>query len=242
VPTVDLSVIIPTYNEANRIGKTLEEIILYLRSRSGVAEIIVVDDGSTDQTITILQAFQKQFDLKIIGLGRNQGKGAAIRAGMMAARGALRLFTDADQSTPISDIEKLEQAIQSGADIAIGSRSLPDSDVIVPQPAHRGLIGKLFKTVVRRFYLPHIQDTQCGFKLFTAASVPRIFPLQQIESMVFDVELLYLAQVQGLQIAEVPITWRNSTETRFRVTLLNALIVVRDLWRVQMHRALRSRS
>ena len=209
---VDFSLIIPAYNEAGRIGSTLEHVQSYLGKQSYSSEIIVVDDGSTDNTAQIVQdGFP---DVQVIRYEPNRGKGCAVRTGMLAAVGNYRVFYDADASTPIEELERLWPKFEEGADVVIGSRSLPDSFIEVPQPWYRAKMGKVFSLLVQLFGLWGIPDSQCGFKGFTLHAVQTLFPRQTIEHFSFDVELLFIARKHKLRIEQVPVRWINCPLTR----------------------------
>jgi dolichyl-phosphate beta-glucosyltransferase len=207
-----LSVVIPAYNESARLPRTLERLDAYLRAAHPDHEILVVDDGSTDSTAAAARAAGLRA-LTVIDYAPNRGKGHAVRRGMLAARGVRRLMTDADLSTPIEDLERLSKAIDAGADVAIGSRALPDSNVEVRQPWYREAMGRLFNVCVRLLVLPDLRDTQCGFKLFTAAAAEAAFGPAILDGFSFDVESLYIARGRGLRIAEIGVTWRNHEAT-----------------------------
>jgi dolichyl-phosphate beta-glucosyltransferase len=207
-----LSVVIPAYNETARLPATLAKIDAYLRAAHPDHEILVVDDGSTDGTADAARAAGLR-SLSVIGYAPNRGKGYAVRRGMLAARGARRLMTDADLSTPIEDLAALSTALAAGADIAVGSRAVPTSNVVVRQPWYREGMGRVFNVFVRLLVLPDLKDTQCGFKLFTAAAAESAFEPALLEGFSFDVETLYIARRRGLRIAEIGVTWRNDEAT-----------------------------
>jgi dolichyl-phosphate beta-glucosyltransferase len=230
---VDLSVVIPAYDEEHRIGPTLARIVDYLEARPGTAEVLVVIDGSRDRTGAVVRAVASAVPVQLLDRGVNTGKGASVRRGMLAAQGRLRLFSDADLSTPIEGVERLAAAIAAGADVAIGSRRLPASTVRVPQPWLRRTMGGLFNACVRALAVPGVRDTQCGFKLFTAAAAERLFRRQRIEEFGFDVELLWIARRHGLRIAEVPVTWADDPRSTVR-PVADAVRMVRDLLRVRL--------
>lgn len=213
-----LSVVIPAFNEELRLPRYLELVTGYLSRRGIGYEVIVVDDGSRDRTSAVVEALRNDDSrLHLIRFSENCGKGAAVRAGMGAARGTLRLFADADGATPIGEIERLEKAIKRGADIAIGSRALRDDTTKVEGKLHRKVMGTIFNLMVQSIAVPGIRDTQCGFKLFTAHAAVNTFPLQQIDDFGFDVEILYLARNRGLRIVEVPINWTDVSGTKVKV-------------------------
>jgi dolichyl-phosphate beta-glucosyltransferase len=206
-----LSVVIPAYNEAERLPPTLRRVAEALSGRE--CEIVVADDGSTDGTAEAALALGLP-GLRVLRADRNRGKGDAVRRGMLGAVGDRRLMTDADLSTPIADLARLEAALDAGADVAIGSRAVADSRVEVHQPFYREAMGRLFNACVRGLLLPGLHDTQCGFKLFTAAAAERAFARSVLDGFGFDVEVLYAARRAGLRIAEVGVTWRNDAATR----------------------------
>ena len=212
-----LSIVIPAYNEERRLGPSLDAVAAYLGRRGLDGEVLVVDDGSTDGTAALVRARQAGFPgLALLSLGSNQGKGAAVRAGVLAAGAPRILFTDADLSTPMDELPALEAALGQGAEIAVGSRALDRARVSVHQPFYREAGGRVFNAVVQLLSVPGIQDTQCGFRLFTAEAGRRLFAAQRVPRFGFDVELLYLARKAGYRIAEVPVRWVNSPESKVR--------------------------
>ena len=220
-----LSVVIPAYDEERRIGPTLERIVAYLRRRGGTSEILVVAEGCRDRTVDVVKRIGTEgLPLRVLDGGVNRGKGPCVRRGMLAARGTLRLFTDADLSTPIEELERLAGAIGAGHDVAIGSRRLPESRVDVPQPWWRQAMGRGFNWCVQHLAVPGIADTQCGFKLFAADAAQEIFSRQRIDEFGFDVEVLWIARKLGLRVAEVPVTWLDDPDSKVRP--------VADTWRM----------
>jgi dolichyl-phosphate beta-glucosyltransferase len=214
-PACDLSVVVPAFNEERRLAPTLLRLQAYLRQRR--VEVLVVDDGSTDSTAALVRAMARRWKaLRLVGLGANAGKGAAVRRGVMEARGRAVLFSDADLSTPIEELPRLEAALKNGFSIAIGSRALDRARVGLRQPFYREAGGRLFNKLVQAFTVSGIEDTQCGFKLFEAAAAKRLFSRQQVPRFGFDVEVLYLARRCGYRIAELPVRWENSPETKVR--------------------------
>jgi dolichyl-phosphate beta-glucosyltransferase len=214
-PGLELSVVLPAYNEGRRLPPTLRRVLEFLHGSGMRAEVIVVDDGSRDDTVDQVRALAGDgVPLRLIEHGRNRGKGAAVRTGVLAAEGAVVLFSDADLSTPIEEVGKLIQALRAGADVAIGSRAVDRSLVEVHQPRARELMGRTFNLVVQAVVLPGLRDTQCGFKAFTHAAAQRVFAAVRREGFDFDVEALYRARRLGLKVVEVPVRWRNSPDTR----------------------------
>jgi dolichyl-phosphate beta-glucosyltransferase len=230
VSAPDLSVVIPAYNEAERLPPTLERVLRYLRARGGTYEIVVVDDGSRDRTAERARAAAGE-DLRVLANEGNRGKGYSVRRGMLAAHGARRLMTDADLSTPIEDLERLAARLDQGYDVAIGSRALPDSNVEIRQPWYRENMGRVFNGAVRLLALPGLKDTQCGFKLFTAAAAEAAFSRARLDGFSFDVESLFLARRLGFRIAEVPVTWRNDAASH--VGLWSGFRAFPDLLRIR---------
>jgi dolichyl-phosphate beta-glucosyltransferase len=213
--TPELSIVIPAFNEAHRLPATLDRIEHYLREARLAAEVIVVDDGSQDATAEVARQHARSWpQLRLVSAGRNGGKGAAVRQGMEAARGRYRIFSDADLSVPIEELEKLLAPLRAGAGVAIASRGMRESQVELHQPWYRETMGKIFNKLVRIFVLGGLHDTQCGFKAFTAEVADRVFPVLQTPGFGFDVEVLYRAQHAGYRIAEIPTRWINSPQSR----------------------------
>lgn len=213
--TPEISIVIPAFNEALRLPATLDRIQRYLATSNLPAEVIVVDDGSRDDTVQIVRERAARWpQLTLIQAEHNGGKGEAVRLGMAAARGRYRIFSDADLSVPIDDLEKLLRPLRAGAGVAIASRGLRESQVELHQPWYRETMGKIFNRLVRIFVLGGVNDTQCGFKAFTAEVAERVFPPLQTHGFGFDVEVLYRAQRAGYRIVEVPTRWINSPQSR----------------------------
>lgn len=208
--SIFLSVIIPAYNEESRLPAYLAGILAYLEQQGIIYEIIVVDDGSIDSTAEVVARFmQENGRVRLIRHPRNRGKGYAVRTGMLEASGRLRLFADADGATPITELERLQKAVDTGADVAIASRALRDVGCTVHAHLHRKVIGAVFNFIVTTLTVKGIHDTQCGFKLFTAEAANAAFPLQRIDDFGFDVEVLFLCSRKGYRIAEVPVNWTD---------------------------------
>lgn len=212
---LELSLVLPAYNELVRLPPSLDLIRRHLDGAGRSYEVLVVDDGSTDGTRAMVEKYQPSWpQLRLIVFDRNLGKGAAVRAGMLKGSGRLRAFSDADLSTPIAELYKLESAIQSGAGVAIGSRAMPDSRIELHQPLYRELMGKTYNQALRRLVLPGLRDTQCGFKMFTAEAAVSCFTPLRTPGFGFDAEVLLRARLQSIQIAEIPVIWRNAAGTR----------------------------
>lgn len=209
-----LSVVIPAYNEAARIGGTLAKIRLYVNSKPFVIEVIVVDDGSTDSTLEAATRFP---EVRVLRNDRNRGKGYTVRHGVLEARGRFILFTDADLSSPIEEADKLLSALEtSEADAAVGSRALQRELIGVRQPWFREFAGRFFNVLVRMLTGLKLHDTQCGFKLFRRDTTRRAFELQRVEGFGFDPELLFLIERQGGKLIEVPVRWNDNPATKVR--------------------------
>ena len=213
--TLTYSFVIPAYNESVRIRPTLDELLRHVRTQNWDAEILVVNDGSRDDTAQIVRDYGKLHpQILLVENPGNRGKGYSVRNGMLHARGDICLFTDADLSSPMSEAQKLFDAIGRGADIAIGSRWLDAEMQTERQPLFRQVLGRIFNLALRIFLGLHFADTQCGFKAFRRDAAQRIFPLQKIEGWGFDPELLFLARRAGLRVEEVPVLWAHSEGTR----------------------------
>ncbi|MFA7685578.1 MAG: glycosyltransferase [Candidatus Gracilibacteria bacterium] len=225
-----LSIIVPAYNEAQRIVKTVISISDYIKTHKINAEIIIVDDGSKDKTTQVINVLANKIqDLRLVSYKPNQGKGFAVKKGVEESKGKFILFTDADNSTPIEEYENLKKSLdKASADIAIGSRYLPGSNVKIKQPFSRILIGRLGNLLIRFFLIENIQDTQCGFKLFKHEAAKNIFFFQKIKRFAFDMEALTIANHLGYKIIEIPVTWTNSADSRLR-PVRDSIRTLRDL-------------
>jgi glycosyltransferase involved in cell wall biosynthesis len=209
------SIIIPAYNEGARLGATLDRVLGYTASQQWDAEVIVVNDGSRDETAQLVAGYtEKNPALRLVENPGNRGKGYSVRNGMLNARGELLLFSDADLSAPIEEAQKLFAALDSGGDIAIGSRWVQPELQAQRQSVLRQFYGRIFNLLLRIFLGLKFKDTQCGFKAFTRKAAQSVFPLQQIERWGFDPELLFLARKAGLQVKEVGVVWSHAEGTR----------------------------
>jgi len=212
---ITYSIVIPAYNEGERLGATLEKVLEYVRERGWNAEVIVVNDGSRDNTAEMVRGFaEKDPRLRLVENPGNRGKGYAVRNGMLKARGEVVVFSDADLSSPIEEMPKLLEALAAGADIAIGSRWLRAELQTQRQSLHRQLFGRIFNGLNRIILGLRYKDTQCGFKAFTRRAAQTILPLQRIERWGFDPEILFLARKFGFRVEEVPVVWGHSGDTR----------------------------
>lgn len=215
---LELSVIIPAFNEESRLPKTLDSVYGFLSGRGRSFEIVVVDDGSHDNTADVVIEYSKNHpEVRLLSYQPNKGKGHAVRVGMLAGKGDLLLIDDADGSSPIEEVERLEDAIANGADIAIGSRAKPDPSRKVDALVHRKFIGNTFNAIVQSLVLPGFYDTQCGFKMFKRQVARDIFGVNRIDGFGFDVEVLYIAKIRGYKTEEIAINWANMEGSKVNV-------------------------
>ena len=229
-----LSIVIPAFNEESRFKTSLPQLTKFINDQKFTMEIIIVDDGSTDNTAGFAQKYFRDMMCRVLINDTNQGKGFSVKRGVLAAKGELILITDADFSTPLGDYNKLKAALDKGFDIAIGSRSLPESNVVVHQTWQRENMGRSFNLFVRAIVMDDFIDTQCGFKLFPASIGAPLFRKLTIDRFCFDVEFLYLARKAGFKIIEIPVEWRNVLESRVRV-LFDAPNMLADLFRIRLN-------
>jgi dolichyl-phosphate beta-glucosyltransferase len=232
---VDLSVVVPCFNEERRLPVALDVAQRYLERSERSFELILVDDGSTDQTGQMIRTAAEQLSyVRPVRVLPNRGKGRAVTEGVLTSRGDLVLLSDVDFSAPIDELPKLEEAIIQGADVAIGSRAKRGAREVL-QPLHRQLMGKTFNLIVQSLLLPGIWDTQCGFKLFKGEVARELAPSLQIEGFAYDVELLYLANLAGYRICEIPVRWINSDTTRVSA-LRDSTRMLRDVVKLRLRR------
>ena len=228
-----LSVVIPAYNESQRIKNTIDAVLKYLENWKIKFEIIVVDDGSIDNTADIVKNI-KDKRVRIVKNGKNYGKGYSVRNGVLNSKYEYVLFSDADLSTPIDMIDKFEKYLDY--DIIIGSRALSESDIKIKQPFYREFMGKTFNKFVRLFTVRGIKDTQCGFKLFKRNIAKKIFERATLNGFGFDVEILYIAKLNGIKIAEVPVVWKNSRISKVR-PIKDSVNMFKDLFVIRINKA-----
>ena len=213
-----LSIVIPAYNEAKRISRTLETLRKYLEGANWTAEVIVVNDGSSDETAAIVESYRDQWNaLRLIENGRNQGKGFSVRNGALGAQGDVILFTDADLSAPITEAPKLIDPIANGVcDVTFGSRAVDRSLIGVHQSPFRETSGRIFNLFVQGLIGLRFKDTQCGFKAFRRSAAGPVFERQTITGFGFDPEILYIAKKRGLRLREIPVRWDHAEGTKVR--------------------------
>jgi glycosyltransferase involved in cell wall biosynthesis len=229
---ISVSIVVPAYNEAARIGATLETLCEHLQQRPWDWEIRVVDDGSTDQTASIAGTFAAEEPRLVVQREPHRGKGGAVKAGLLAATAGSRFMCDADLSMPISELKNFLPPLLDDYDVAIGTREGAAARR-VGEPPSRHLVGRMFNLFVQRLVLPGIEDSQCGFKMFTARAVQAILPHTTVDGWAFDVEMLAIARAQGLRIVEVPIEWHYRSESRLSVTrdgvrMLREILAIRS--------------
>ncbi len=232
----DVSVIIPAYNEEGRIGETLRAIQSYFRGKPLTRQIIVVNDGSSDNTAQVLESLKEEIaDLIVISDSPNHGKGYAVKKGVGASRGEYILFADADNATPIEEFDKFYPLLKDNK-VVIGSRYLSESNIVVGQPWCRVLIGRIGNLLIQFLLLRGVKDTQCGFKAFQHGAAKKIFSLVRTSGFGFDIEVLSIARFLNFRVAEVPVSWYNSSESRIRpikdsIRTLGELIYIKlNLW------------
>lgn len=227
-----LSVVIPVYNEEQRLPKSLEAILVFLKQQPYKSEIIISDDGSQDRTVAVASEKLIDFPNRILTTPQNRGKGHAVRQGMLAAQGQYILFTDADLSTPIHEVSRFLTQLEKDQDLVIGSRGLQGAKIEVRQNFLRETMGKTFNLIARLFTFKNIRDSQCGFKCFRKEIAHKLFSLQRLDGFSFDVEIIYLAQKLGYRILELPVIWRNSAQSRVQV-LRDPVLMFLDILKIR---------
>jgi dolichyl-phosphate beta-glucosyltransferase len=231
---IRLSVVIPAYNEALRLPETLDAVLGYLARQSYASEVVVVDDGSTDDTAALVRgrpAGATPLRLLTHPDGRNHGKGASVRRGLAEVVGKYRLFMDADNSTTLDHVERFWPFVEQGCDVVIASRDIGGAEVAIHQPWYKELGGKVGNVIIRALAVPGIADTQAGFKLFSQRCIEDILPRLTIDRWGFDVEMLVAARRRGYRIQEVPIVWRNHHASN--VPAFAYVQVLGEVWRVR---------
>lgn len=227
-----LSVVIPAFNEASRIEKTLASIRQYLDGKDYNYEVIVSDDGSADDTVAVVKNLATSWDeLRVVVAPHNEGKGAAVKRGVLASAGDLILFTDADNATPIEEVEKLLSHTQH-YDIVFGSRHIPGATIHISQAVHRVILSRLSNLLIRILAVPGVYDTQCGFKLFKKGAAQAIFEVVTLSRFGFDIEVLAIAKSWGLPAKEVGINWYNDFDSRVRAGR-EAIRTLKDLFKIK---------
>ena len=233
----ELSVVIPVYNEEKRLGKTLRESLDYLKKSKIPFEIVIVDDGSTDSTLKVVEKFGRKAGkktLRVLKQGTNRGKGAAVRRGAMEAQGDIVLYMDADNATTLSQYERFRPLLAKGFDVVVGSRAVDRSMVKVRQPLYREAMGRIFNLMVQLAATPGLWDTQCGFKAFRRKAAQAVFPLQTIERFGFDVEILFIARKQGWSMVEAPVEWFDAPGSKVHA-VRDSLTMFLDLFLIRFN-------
>jgi dolichyl-phosphate beta-glucosyltransferase len=231
---VELSVVVPAYNEAERLGPSLERALAYLERRGGSFEVLVVDDGSADGTGAVAAAYAGR-GVRLLVHDRNRGKGAALRTGVLATAGEEVLLSDADFSTPIEELPKLERRLPE-AELVLGSRAVPGAELRLRQPIYRELMGKAFNRMIRLLGVRGLRDTQCGFKLLRGAVGRELFAEMTIDGFAYDVEMVWLARRRGYRVVEVGVVWANSAASKVD-PIRSSLEMFRDVLALRFRRA-----
>jgi len=212
---LELSVVVPGYNEAERLPRSLEKVVAWLEASGRAYELILVDDGSRDGTLEVMRSWEARYpSIRVVYQRPNRGKGRALATGVAVSVGARVLVSDADFSTPIQELAKLEAAFDAGADVAIGSRARPGSQIEIPQPFYRVLGGRALNIAIQALALPGLWDTQCGFKLFSGDLAREVFGKLHTDGFAYDVEVLWRARRAGCKVVEVPVVWRHMEDSR----------------------------
>jgi dolichyl-phosphate beta-glucosyltransferase len=231
----DITIVIPSYNEEARLERTVRDAVAYFRTDGRPFELIVVDDGSRDETSGLARRLGDELpEVRLIRLAANHGKGYAVRTGVVNARGRTVLFADADGATPWPELGRLEAALAAGADLAVGSRALHAAGVSVKAKLYRRVIGRVFHALVELLTVRNVKDTQCGFKLFRATVAHDLFSRMRMNGFSFDVELLVMAERRGYRVAEVPVNWEHKPGSKVNLTV-DSLRMAVDLFRIRGH-------
>ena len=231
----DITIVIPAYNEESRLERTVRDAVAHFRADDRPFELIVVDDGSRDDTSGLARRLSDELpEVHLIRLAANHGKGYAVRSGVVNARGRTVLFADADGATPFAEIGRLGAALEAGADLAIGSRAFHAAGVSVKAKLYRRVIGRIFHALVELLTVRNVKDTQCGFKLFRAPVAHDLFSRMRMNGYSFDVELLVMAGRRGYRVAEVPVNWEHQPGSKVRLTV-DSLRMAVDLFRIRGH-------
>lgn len=231
----DITVVIPAYDEADRLERTVRDAVAYFRADGRPCELIVVDDGSRDDTSGLARRLGDELpEVRLIRLAANHGKGYAVRTGVVNARGRTVLFADADGATPWAELVRLEAALDAGADLAVGSRALHAAGVSVKAKLYRRVIGRVFHALVELLTVRNVKDTQCGFKLFRAPVAHDLFSRMRMNGFSFDVEVLVMAGRRGYRVAEVPVNWEHQPGSKVNLTV-DSLRMAVDLFRIRGH-------
>lgn len=226
-----LSIVIPAHNEESRLPRTLEQVFAFLKRQDYAAEVLVVENGSTDRTFEIAQGFQEQFPNLRVMRAEGRGKGLAVRLGMLAATGEYRFMCDADLSMPIEEVNRFLPPARTDLDVAIGSREVEGARRF-NEPLHRHLGGRFINLLIRLLILPPLQDTQCGFKCFRASVAHDLFRQQTLDGWSFDIELLFIAYRRGYSVVEVPVDWYYRSESKVSA-VRDALRMIEDIFRIR---------
>lgn len=229
---VFLSIIIPAHNEEKRLPLAFSKIDKYLKKQKYSYEVLVVENGSHDKTVEVVKAFAKKHPYVRLLVVNTRGKGLAVKAGMLKALGEYRFICDSDLSMPIEEISKFLPPVVKGYDVMIGVRE-GEGAKRIGEPLKRHLIGRVFNFIIKLTILPEFEDTQCGFKMFKAGAAEELFPIQKINGIGFDIELIFLAKKKGLKIKEIPIVWYFDADSRMKLfkDSLNALV---EIWKIKL--------
>lgn len=230
----DISIIIPAYNEEDLIENTINDVVRYLSDKNYIFEIIVINDGSKDRTYEILKKMSENYDyLKVINHQVNEGKGKSVKDGVILAKNKNILFTDADLSAPITNLENMLKEIHKGYDIVIASREVEGSE-IKKRPLHRKIMGRVFNKIITILGFQGIKDTQCGFKLFNAKTAKDIFSKSKINGYAFDVEILHIARLKGYKIKEYPVLWIDRLDSKMKI-IRDALKMLKEVIKIKYY-------